>query len=147
MKNGFTLIELLASIGIMAILVVAVLPFVSNYRAWAQRTANKRSAQLIYDAINRYNATNSRGINLVDAALADGGGGQTAIFSALVGLGPYADSAEGKVDALGNIVNPDHFLAKLPVSDTTTQITVNAAGQVTVATLRAGTTVNSGIAP
>jgi type IV pilus assembly protein PilA len=55
MKKGFTLLELLATIAIMAVLVAAVLPFVSNYTSWAKKTQAQRSALLIADAINRYN--------------------------------------------------------------------------------------------
>src|ERR1035438_9885912 len=56
MKKGFTLLELLATIAIMAVLIAAVLPFISNYTSWARTTQAHRSALLAADAINRYNA-------------------------------------------------------------------------------------------
>jgi len=52
--RGFTLVELLAVIAIMAVLVVAAMPYVSDYTVWAQATAQQRDAQVISGAISRW---------------------------------------------------------------------------------------------
>ena len=87
MKKCFTLVELLVAIAIMAVLVMAVLPFVTNYTRWSRQISNNRSARLIYDAINRYNT-------LTSGPLITGAGGiganSTYLRGALEGNGPYA---------------------------------------------------------
>ena len=102
MKKGFTLIELLATIAIMAVLIAAVLPFVSNYRAWASQTVANRSARLVYDAINRYNA-------LTPGSAIDGTTPITAVESALVGAGSLAF----QVSSDSFVLPGDRFLGKL----------------------------------
>jgi prepilin-type N-terminal cleavage/methylation domain-containing protein len=53
-KQGFTLVELLATIAIMAVLVVAALPYVADYTSWAQATAEDRDAQVVAGAMARW---------------------------------------------------------------------------------------------
>ena len=53
-RKGFTLVELLAVIAIMAVLIVAALPYVANYTAWAQATSQQRDAQVVAGAISRW---------------------------------------------------------------------------------------------
>ncbi len=53
-RRGFTLVELLAVIAIMAVLIVAALPYVANYTMWAQATAEQRDAQVVASAIARW---------------------------------------------------------------------------------------------
>jgi prepilin-type N-terminal cleavage/methylation domain-containing protein len=54
-SNGaFTLVELLAVIAIMAVLIVAALPYVANYTLWAQATAEQRDAQVVAGAMARW---------------------------------------------------------------------------------------------
>jgi prepilin-type N-terminal cleavage/methylation domain-containing protein len=52
--KGFTLVELLATIAIMAVLIVAALPYVGDYTAWARSTAQRRDAQVVAGAIARW---------------------------------------------------------------------------------------------
>ena len=53
-KAGFTLVELLATIAIMAVLIVAALPYVADYTSWARATAQDRDAQVVASAIARW---------------------------------------------------------------------------------------------
>ena len=53
-SKAFTLVELLAVIAIMAVLIVAALPYVANYTLWAQATAEQRDAQVVAGAIARW---------------------------------------------------------------------------------------------
>jgi prepilin-type N-terminal cleavage/methylation domain-containing protein len=53
-SKGFTLVELLAVIAIMAVLIVAALPYTANYTLWAQATAEQRDAQVVSSAIARW---------------------------------------------------------------------------------------------
>jgi len=46
-RAGFTLVELLAVIAIMAVLIVAALPYTASYTLWAQATAEQRDAQVV----------------------------------------------------------------------------------------------------
>jgi prepilin-type N-terminal cleavage/methylation domain-containing protein len=102
MKNGFTLLELLATIAIMAVLIAAVLPFVSDYTSWAKRTQANRSALLVADAINRYNALQ------------------------VVGSGAVISASNWTTQLLGHGASPviidgikSKFLAKQPSTDVT----------------------------
>jgi len=52
--KGFTLVELLATIAIMAVLIVAALPYVADYTAWARSTSQSRDAQVVAGAIARW---------------------------------------------------------------------------------------------
>jgi prepilin-type N-terminal cleavage/methylation domain-containing protein len=54
LNRGFTLVELLAVIAIMAVLIVAALPYTANYTLWAQATAEQRDAQVVASAIARW---------------------------------------------------------------------------------------------
>ena len=83
MKKGFTLLELLATIAIMAVLIAAVLPFVSNYTTWAKNTQAKRSALIVADAINRYNSLVQ--VAADKSSLITGSEGQAAISARLLG--------------------------------------------------------------
>lgn len=56
-EKGFTLIELLATITIMAVLIVAALPYVADYSSWARTTSERRDAQVVADAMSRWIAT------------------------------------------------------------------------------------------
>lgn len=53
-SKGFTLVELLATIAIMAVLIVAALPYVADYTSWARATSQKRDAQVVAGAISRW---------------------------------------------------------------------------------------------
>ena len=53
-NRGFTLIELLATIAIMAVLIVAALPYVADYTSWARATSEARDAQVVAGAIARW---------------------------------------------------------------------------------------------
>ena len=53
-SKGFTLVELLATIAIMAVLIVAALPYVADYTTWARATAESRDAQVVAGAIARW---------------------------------------------------------------------------------------------
>lgn len=53
-NKGFTLIELLATIAIMAVLIVAALPYVADYTSWARSTAEIQDAQVVSGAIARW---------------------------------------------------------------------------------------------
>jgi prepilin-type N-terminal cleavage/methylation domain-containing protein len=53
-RKGFTLVELLAVIAIMAVLIVAALPYTANYTLWAQATAEQRDAQVVAGSIARW---------------------------------------------------------------------------------------------
>ena len=55
--RGFTLVELLATITIMAVLIVAALPYVADYTSWARTTSEERDAQVVAGAIARWIAT------------------------------------------------------------------------------------------
>ncbi len=52
--KGFTLVELLATIAIMAVLIVAALPYVADYTSWARETSQRRDAQVVAGAIARW---------------------------------------------------------------------------------------------
>lgn len=52
--KAFTLVELLATIAIMAVLVVAALPYVADYTSWARATSQNRDAQVVAGAIARW---------------------------------------------------------------------------------------------
>ena len=53
-RKGFTLVELLATIAIMAVLIVAALPYVADYTRWARATSELRDAQVVQGAISRW---------------------------------------------------------------------------------------------
>jgi prepilin-type N-terminal cleavage/methylation domain-containing protein len=53
-SKGFTLVELLATIAIMAVLIVAALPYVADYTTWARSTSQKRDSQVVAGAIARW---------------------------------------------------------------------------------------------
>ena len=53
-NKGFSLVELLAVIAIMAVLIVAALPYVAGYESWARATAQQRDAQTVATAIARW---------------------------------------------------------------------------------------------
>ena len=53
-RKAFTLVELLATIAIMAVLIVAALPYVADYTSWARTTAEERDAQVVAGAIARW---------------------------------------------------------------------------------------------
>jgi len=53
-RDGFTLVELLATITIMAVLIVAALPYLSDYTSWARSTSQHRDAQVVASAIARW---------------------------------------------------------------------------------------------
>jgi len=53
-KSGFTLVELLATIAIMAVLIVAALPYVADYTTWAREVARDRDAQVVASAMARW---------------------------------------------------------------------------------------------
>jgi prepilin-type N-terminal cleavage/methylation domain-containing protein len=76
-RKGFTLVELLAVIAIMAVLIVAALPYVASYTTWAMATSQERDAQVVAGAISRWiavggdtNHTNG-GHNWAGAAVGD----------------------------------------------------------------------------
>lgn len=55
MKNrGFSLVELLATIGIVAVLIAAIYGFVSKYTEWAKLEQNRRTVNILNDAVSRY---------------------------------------------------------------------------------------------
>ena len=56
-RKAFTLVELLATIAIMAVLIVAALPYVADYTSWARATSEERDAQVVAGAIARWIAT------------------------------------------------------------------------------------------
>jgi len=66
--KGFTLVELLATIAIMAVLIVAALPYVADYTSWARSTSQKRDAQVVAGAIARWIAVGGSTTSWVTAA-------------------------------------------------------------------------------
>ena len=76
-RKGFTLVELLATIAIMAVLIVAALPYVADYTTWARATSQERDAQVVAGAISRWIAVGadtshaSTGHNWAGAKYAD----------------------------------------------------------------------------
>jgi prepilin-type N-terminal cleavage/methylation domain-containing protein len=53
-RGGFTLVELLATIAIMAVLIVAALPYVADYTEWARQTIQQQNLLVLNDALTRY---------------------------------------------------------------------------------------------
>jgi type II secretory pathway pseudopilin PulG len=98
----------MAAIAVMAILVAAVLPFVSNYRHWAQQESYNRSARLIYDAIQRYNSLTT-GPKISGPSVQNGPFNTAdALKGALEGYGPYAISvSESTINTLNAAKTPD----------------------------------------
>jgi prepilin-type N-terminal cleavage/methylation domain-containing protein len=86
-KKGFTLVELLATIAIMAVLVVAALPYVADYTSWAQATAQDRDAQVVAGAIARYIAVGASTTDWNGSATLTGStaGGQAIIEDLVTG--------------------------------------------------------------
>lgn len=102
-NKGFTLVELLATIAIMAVLVVAALPYVADYTTWARATAEDRDAQVVAGAMARYIAVGGDTDTWSSSFSGSTTGGQ-AIITALVSgttvggsrdpfLAPNTDSA------------------------------------------------------
>jgi prepilin-type N-terminal cleavage/methylation domain-containing protein len=87
-KKGFTLVELLATIAIMAVLIVAALPYVADYTSWARATAQDRDAQVVAGAIARWIAVGGTTTTWQGAKLNQGGwtsgAKATAVITSLV---------------------------------------------------------------
>lgn len=98
-KSGFTLVELLATIAIMAVLIVAALPYVADYTSWAQEVARDRDAQVVASAMARWIAVGGHTTGWVGQTFSD-----TTDANSII-----ADLIAGTVVGSGS--TPDPFLA------------------------------------
>lgn len=89
-RKGFTLVELLATIAIMAVLIVAALPYVADYTTWARATSQARDAQVVQGAIARW--------------IAIGGGTTTTVGGSPTG--PWTNASVLDYPAPGSGANP-----------------------------------------
>jgi prepilin-type N-terminal cleavage/methylation domain-containing protein len=106
MRKGFTFLELMATVAILAVITVVVMPSISNYVDWTKRVTDRRSLELTNDAINRsiFSYANNPVYTASSPTLPNSVAQNTQVISFLVGSPPAGSNT---------IIPNDSFLRKV----------------------------------